>query len=403
MGGRRGGSFGSGGAGELRRRSVERAASTRSSTRRSSSASSRLDGDVRSRRDGLRRRRARRSSPAVHDHNFGQRFEQLFGELVYELTEPTGCFVRTKRELDDHEHERRRRSRPSSPSSRTPTENRVAEPGRLDLRSAHARSRSDARRCARPHRADASNVAHRPDGQRVHHRRAPPIQNRCSTSSRDCRRLARSRSSSAPSPRHREPSRPAQPRGGQRGRRSLRFRRDLALRFPAAVHRHPRVQAARADDPGRPGLGEPLARPRLASRSHPRSTTPLSKPSPSASAGGTRRPVAVNGSALSQLRTNEIALSFHWELREFVLSPSHGASTRPRSKLTPDLGFNFSQTLGTSSPRTRRRLLPKRTTSPSSSRAPFLGGSVFNDLQVRQSQSINFTKREGRFQLSKNT
>src|SRR4029079_6381452 len=31
--------------------------------------------------------------------NFGQRFDQLFGELVYELTEPTGCLVRTKREL----------------------------------------------------------------------------------------------------------------------------------------------------------------------------------------------------------------------------------------------------------------------------------------------------------------
>ena len=50
-------------------------------------------------------------------------------------------------------------------------------------------------------------------------------------------------------------------------------------------------------------------------------------------------PSKPNGSALNQLRTNEIVLSSEWELREFTLS-AEGALKEVTVKLTPDLGFN---------------------------------------------------------------
>ena len=46
-----------------------------------------------------------------------------------------------------------------------------------------------------------------------------------------------------------------------------------------------------------------------------------------------------NGSALNQLRTNEISLSNQWELREFKLS-AEGALKQVTVKMTPDLNFN---------------------------------------------------------------
>jgi hypothetical protein len=51
-------------------------------------------------------------------------------------------------------------------------------------------------------------------------------------------------------------------------------------------------------------------------------------------------PNSVNGSALVELRTNEIALSFQWELRAFALSPTTGFLDETTVKETPDLGFN---------------------------------------------------------------
>lgn len=62
-------------------------------------------------------------------------------------------------------------------------------------------------------------------------------------------------------------------------------------------------------------------------------------------AGRGSLPQGVNGSALSQLRTNEIALAGFWELREFVLSSGSGALAPSPVGVTPDLSFNNSPLL----------------------------------------------------------
>jgi hypothetical protein len=48
-----------------------------------------------------------------------------------------------------------------------------------------------------------------------------------------------------------------------------------------------------------------------------------------------RAPNKPNGNALNQLRTNELALSFPWELREFVISPDTGMLVQKTVALTP--------------------------------------------------------------------
>ncbi|HXN34064.1 MAG TPA: LamG domain-containing protein, partial [Polyangiaceae bacterium] len=61
--------------------------------------------------------------------------------------------------------------------------------------------------------------------------------------------------------------------------------------------------------------------------------------------GRNAAPGAPNGSALLELRTNEIALSgFQWELRAFELSPSSGFFDEIALKETPDLSFDLTQT-----------------------------------------------------------
>ncbi len=100
-------------------------------------------------------------------------------------------------------------------------------------------------------------------------------------------------------------------------------------------------------------------------------------------------PSGVNGSALLQLRTNEIALStdFRWQLREFALSPTTGFFQEQTVRETPDLGFNGTPALASfinansaaieaelpgSNGNTIPLALPDGT--------PFRAGAVFNDL-----------------------
>lgn len=52
----------------------------------------------------------------------------------------------------------------------------------------------------------------------------------------------------------------------------------------------------------------------------------------------------INGTNLVELRTNEIALSFQWELRAFQLDATTGFFDETDLKETPDLSFNGSQT-----------------------------------------------------------
>jgi hypothetical protein len=56
-------------------------------------------------------------------------------------------------------------------------------------------------------------------------------------------------------------------------------------------------------------------------------------------AGANVAPTKPNGSALNQLRTNEVALGFPWELREFNLNGATHLFDEVTVKQTPDLGF----------------------------------------------------------------
>jgi hypothetical protein len=109
-----------------------------------------------------------------------------------------------------------------------------------------------------------------------------------------------------------------------------------------------------------------------------------------------------NGSALDQLRTNEIALSFQWELREFGLSPTTGLLQEQTIALTPDLSLNGSALLAQFVNQNEPAILANTDVLPNQfGGAPFLAGSVFNNLTTWSAPGIN--NNEARFQLSENT
>ncbi len=56
-------------------------------------------------------------------------------------------------------------------------------------------------------------------------------------------------------------------------------------------------------------------------------------------------PTKPNGNALNQIRTNEVALSGPWELREFNLDRTEGIFKEVTRKMTPDFSLNGSQLL----------------------------------------------------------
>jgi len=118
-------------------------------------------------------------------------------------------------------------------------------------------------------------------------------------------------------------------------------------------------------------------------------------------------PERVNGSNLLQLRTNEIALSFRWELREFELSRDTGFLQEVTVKETPDLSFNETQTLADFTNQNEAAIIaslpgePKTTVPLQFQGAPFMAGSVFNDL-IRWS-APGILNPEARFHVSLNT
>jgi hypothetical protein len=120
-------------------------------------------------------------------------------------------------------------------------------------------------------------------------------------------------------------------------------------------------------------------------------------------------PSGVNGSALAELRTNEIALSgfARWELRGFELSPTTGFFDETTVKETPDLSFNNTQTVAdlvnqnaaaieAVVPGANGNTIPGQFEGKS-----FLGGSVFNDLIEWNAPGI--ADPDARFHLSLNT
>ncbi|WP_437893580.1 LamG-like jellyroll fold domain-containing protein [Sorangium sp. So ce124] len=119
-------------------------------------------------------------------------------------------------------------------------------------------------------------------------------------------------------------------------------------------------------------------------------------------AGRNAAPGKPNGSSLGQLRTNEIALAGPWELREFVLSPQTGFLRPETVKLTPDLGFDGSPTLAAFVNQNEASIIAEQHTVPDTFQgSPFLGGSSFNNLTAWTAPGI--LNNEARHKFSLNT
>lgn len=110
----------------------------------------------------------------------------------------------------------------------------------------------------------------------------------------------------------------------------------------------------------------------------------------------------VNGSALIDIRTNEIALSFQWELREFRLSPTTGFLDPVPVFQTPDQSFNFSEKLGRFINENEASIVAETHEAPLSFEgAPFGGASVFNNIDFWDAPGV--VNPEARHKLSLNT
>jgi hypothetical protein len=122
-------------------------------------------------------------------------------------------------------------------------------------------------------------------------------------------------------------------------------------------------------------------------------------------AGRGARPGRPNGSAINAVRTNEIALGDNglWQLREFGLSPDTGKLAPATIKLTPDLGFNGSDTLAAFINANEPAILAETHTVPDTfAGLAFLAGAVFNDgFTFWQAPKLN--NPEARFHFAVNT
>jgi len=97
-------------------------------------------------------------------------------------------------------------------------------------------------------------------------------------------------------------------------------------------------------------------------------------------AGRGADPGRVNGSALNQIRTNEVALAFPWERREFTLSDS-GALQPDTVKLTPDSSLMGDPIIADFVNQNESAILIERHDVPETfAGAPFLAGSSINNL-----------------------
>jgi hypothetical protein len=107
-----------------------------------------------------------------------------------------------------------------------------------------------------------------------------------------------------------------------------------------------------------------------------------------------------NGSALDQLRMDEFG--GHWQFRQFGISASTGGLEPRTINLTPDLSFNGSAALGRFINANEGAILAdQHVVQLQFEGAPFLGGSVFNDLVRWTAPGIQ--NSEARFHFSLNT
>ncbi|MFT3773151.1 MAG: hypothetical protein QM820_47830 [Minicystis sp.] len=118
-------------------------------------------------------------------------------------------------------------------------------------------------------------------------------------------------------------------------------------------------------------------------------------------AGRNAAPGRPNGSSLGQLRTNEIALDAPWELREFNLSAADGLLHPVTVKLTPDLGFDGTPTLAAYINQNEADIVVERHDVPETFQGlPFLGGSSFNNLTAWSAPGINNNEARHKFSLN---
>src|SRR5688572_13919117 len=117
-------------------------------------------------------------------------------------------------------------------------------------------------------------------------------------------------------------------------------------------------------------------------------------------AGRDADPGGVNGSALNQLRTNEIALAFPWELREFTLSGS-GLLEPDTVKLTPDSRFLGQPSIADFVNENESAILIERHDVPETfAGAAFLAGSSLNNIDAWLADGIDSNEARHKFSLN---
>ena len=115
------------------------------------------------------------------------------------------------------------------------------------------------------------------------------------------------------------------------------------------------------------------------------------------------RPGHINDSALSVVRTNEIAFGddIRWQMREFVLSPVTGTLVPTTIKLTPDLGFNNTDTLGEFINANEASIIAETHTVPDQFLGQnFAAGAIFNDLILWFAPGLNSSQSRRPFALN---
>jgi len=119
-------------------------------------------------------------------------------------------------------------------------------------------------------------------------------------------------------------------------------------------------------------------------------------------AGRNAAPELPNGSAMIHFRTNEIATSFVWELRQFVLSKDTGRLVQTGVPLTPDRSFNRSPLLADFVNANEAAIIAETHTVPDElGGKPFLAGTIDNPLTTWFAPGIN--NNEARHHLALNT
>jgi hypothetical protein len=117
-------------------------------------------------------------------------------------------------------------------------------------------------------------------------------------------------------------------------------------------------------------------------------------------AGRNADPGGVNGSALNQLRTNEVALAFPWELREFTLSGS-GLLQPDTVKLTPDSSFLGQAIVADFVNENEGAILIERHSVPEVfNGVDFLAGSSLNDIDAWTAEGISNNEARHKFSLN---